>query len=276
NKNNVIGLVETYTEHWKQIFQIDYLDGNQTKDHVVVTSRLNSVDTSIKEIYTEKVESFNPHMDISDLFWAYASEGFRHFPVTDTNGILQGIVSLRDILKREYPDQEVMDWIRDNYPDSKPKLILPESISVGMIMTPHNDVSRLVTIDPDSTVMNAMYELYRTHDVGESKKIRVSALPVVTIDNQLIGIISYSDILKKFPFDPKLKVKNVMRPENQGITTIQMDDTLNNARRSMGDFRNLPVLNKDNLVVGMITDYELKKNLHPGYRRAKDAPVHLV
>ncbi|MGA0845859.1 MAG: IMP dehydrogenase [Luteolibacter sp.] len=94
-----------------------------------------------------------------------ARNGFSGFPVVDSAGVLEGMVTGRDVRYLERNDALVAD-----------------------VMTP---VDKLVTGPPDTSLEDARRILYRA---------RIEKLPLVYPDGKLAGLITGSDIEKRITF----------------------------------------------------------------------------
>jgi CBS domain-containing protein len=138
---------------------------------------------------------------------------------------------------------------------------------------------------PDNTLKEAA-NLLRIAQRGE-EKIGVKALPVLDASGNLIGILSIGDILKavhpaymdlmnlgSFAWDGMVetfaqkaagkKVKDIMTPK---VITVKEDSILMECVDHMlkNNVKRVPVLNKDNRVVGMLYErdvfYEITKSM---------------
>lgn len=138
-----------------------------------------------------------------------------------------------------------------------------------------------ITIMPDTSVTEAL-NLIRTR--------KVRRLPVIDRHGQLVGIVSYTDLLAVSPSPAtllsvwemrdlleKLKVDKIMTRE---VVTVAEDTPVEEAARIMADRRigGLPVL-RDHTVVGIITETDLFKTFlallggrRPGVRLAVTIP----
>lgn len=100
-------------------------------------------------------------------------QGFSGFPVIDANGLLQGMVTGRDV--------------RHDCPDD---------VKVADVMTPRE---RLVTAPPDISWEDARQMLY---------KHRIEKLPLMNADGKLAGLITGADIEKRITFTNAAKDPN--------------------------------------------------------------------
>ncbi len=125
---------------------------------------------------------------------------------------------------------------------------------VGTRMTPNP-----ITITPDISIAEAMERM---------KRENVRRFPVVDKDRNLIGLVSYTDLLYASPSSAtslsmweisyllaQVKVKEVMTKE---VITSTEDSTLEEAARLMVDNKvgSLPVL-RDGTLVGIITESDI-------------------
>jgi CBS domain-containing protein len=55
--------------------------------------------TAVSSIMSSDPDTFDPDLDVWDAAAWIAESGYRHLPVTDDDGVLLGVVSVRDLLK---------------------------------------------------------------------------------------------------------------------------------------------------------------------------------
>ena len=116
----------------------------------------------------------------------------------------------------------------------------------GMIRNP-------ITLTSDKTIGDAL-EIMR--------KYRVSGIPVIDINNKLVGILTNRDL--RFEPNKKLKVSDLMTKEN--LITAPMGTTLEKAEVILQRYKieKLPVVDKSGKLRGLITFKDiLKKKKHP-------------
>ena len=58
-----------------------------------------SLDTAVSEVMSDDPDIFDPDLDVWDAAAWIAESGYRHLPVVGDDGNLQGVVSIRDLLK---------------------------------------------------------------------------------------------------------------------------------------------------------------------------------
>jgi CBS domain-containing protein len=102
---------------------------------------------------------------------------FRHLPVVD-GGQLCGILSDKDLKSLSAHDLETA-YYADSEKDLNAKLL----DRVASLMNPN-----VFFVNPESSIVEAI-------DVMTDQK--VGAVPVVDLDNSLVGIVSYVDILRE-------------------------------------------------------------------------------
>jgi CBS domain-containing membrane protein len=120
------------------------------------------------------------------------------------------------------------------------------NLSVGTIMA--RDVQ---TVDPEDSLYRARMLMNRHH---------VKALPVVTADRQLVGIVSIADLFNLDVAD-LAKVSTVM---TSPVTAVDVDTPVADIIGLMTDrgLRHIPVLDATEHLVGIVTRAELIAVLH--------------
>jgi len=53
----------------------------------------------VREVMGVEPDTFDPDLDVWDAASWIAESGYRHLPVVDDEGVLRGVVSIRDLLK---------------------------------------------------------------------------------------------------------------------------------------------------------------------------------
>jgi CBS domain-containing protein/predicted CoA-binding protein len=129
----------------------------------------------VKERMTKNPATVKPEDGLQEAIWKMERGHFRHLPVVDEGGKLIGMLSDRDI-----------------------RLIRPSLAFVGkedaMVQLWSIAVQQAAVFDPikvkhDTTLKEAAELMLRWH---------VGGLPVVDEDGKLIGIITYTDLLREF------------------------------------------------------------------------------
>lgn len=68
----------------------------------------SSQDTQVKEIMSEKVAYVTPSRSLQECMALMTEKHFRHLPVLDDNGGVQGIISIGDLVKETISDQQFL------------------------------------------------------------------------------------------------------------------------------------------------------------------------
>ncbi len=126
---------------------------------------------------TGNVVTIDKNADISQAQEKMSKHHFRHLPVVDENNQLIGIVTDRDI-RSVLPSSH----LAEEHSPEKRKIFLTCRMKDIMTKNP-------VTISPLDTIQDALFLLHKKH---------FGALPVVTEQEKLIGIISVRDLLREF------------------------------------------------------------------------------
>jgi IMP dehydrogenase len=113
----------------------------------------------VSEYMTKKVDCLSPDNTVRDAIKSVKETGHDAFPVV-VDGKLVGIVSVHDLVGKD------------------------ENEKIGNIMTKRED---MIVAKPDANVMDVGRVMFRT---GFSK------LPVVDDDNNLVGIITNTDVIR--------------------------------------------------------------------------------
>lgn len=162
----------------------------QPADLVSVTSSeaellFSWVSRTVQEIMTEQVIQLTPQDNLAKAMQLMQEREFRHVPVTDEQGKLQGIVSDRDILRHLH--------FAGKRPLSKPEkfrahLFRVDPKFVNLELPLERIMTRKVThVLPSCTVFNAAEIL---------RKTKVSCLPVLDEQGKLRGIVTTTDLMR--------------------------------------------------------------------------------
>jgi len=138
----------------------------------------------VRQIMTRQVFSLSPQHDLAEAINLMQENKFRHIPIIDENGKLQGIISDRDILRHlHYAGKRPMGRqkkFRDHLFKVDPKFVNLK-MPLERIMT-----QKLTHISPDSSTYSAAETL---------RKSKVSCLPVADDQNNLLGIVTMTDLM---------------------------------------------------------------------------------
>ncbi|VDH03936.1 IMP dehydrogenase [Bergeyella zoohelcum] len=115
--------------------------------------------------------------------------------------------------------------------------------------------------------------LSKNHTLGEAKetmaRYKISGLPVVDEENNLIGIITNRDV--KYQEDLSVKVEHLMTKEN--LITSHKDTNLEEAKKILLENRveKLPIVDEKNKLVGLITIKDIDNQLeYPNANKDKN------
>ncbi len=131
----------------------------------------------IDKSMTRDIVTIRPDAGILEAKKLMASNGIRHLPVVDSDDVLVGIVTDRDI-RSALPSVLLP---KEELEAEKERL---SALRIKEIMTPNP-----MTISPTDTLEDAMILM---------QKMKVGAFPVVGQGGKLLGIISIRDLLRAF------------------------------------------------------------------------------
>jgi len=126
------------------------------------------------DLMTSNPKTIPDGASVADAIDVLEDLDVRHLPVVDSEGNLVGILS----------DRDLRPLATERDPESRVRLI---RTPVADLMT-----SGVVFVDPD-TELSEIIDLMLEHRIG--------AVPVVDGDGQLVGIVSYVDILREIVAD---------------------------------------------------------------------------
>lgn len=125
----------------------------------------------------------------------------------------------------------------------------------------------------ENGMISAPVTLSKNHTLGEAKetmaRYKISGLPVVDEENNLIGIITNRDV--KYQEDLSVKVEHLMTKEN--LITSHKDTNLEEAKKILLENRveKLPIVDEKNKLVGLITIKDIDNQLeYPNANKDKN------
>jgi CBS domain-containing protein len=124
-------------------------------------------------LHAKDIMTYDPHIlyldaKVSEAAKAFTESRFRHIPILNSNNRITGILSDRDFLR----ESEIAGVDREDFSEK----------SVEDIMTKH------VLSVHSNTEVHIMARIFF--------KERIGALPILSKENKLIGIVTRSDILR--------------------------------------------------------------------------------
>jgi len=131
--------------------------------------------TKVKERMSKNPETVKPEDGLKDAIWKMERGHFRHLPVVEDHGKLVGMLSDRDI-RLIQPSRAFVS--------KEDAMVQLWSIAVQQAA-----VFDPISVKPDTSLKEAAELMLRWH---------VGGLPVVEGDDMLVGIITYTDVLREF------------------------------------------------------------------------------
>jgi len=129
----------------------------------------------VKERMTRNPATVKPDDGLKDAIWKMERGHFRHLPVVDDGGKLIGILSDRDI-------RQIRPSLAFVNKDEAMVQMWSLSVQQAAVFDP-------VKVGPDTTLREAAELMLRWH---------VGGLPVVDNTDKLVGVITYTDLLREF------------------------------------------------------------------------------
>ena len=124
-----------------------------------------------KQILNAPVVSLSPTTSITEAWEIFRTRRFRHIPVLNGSGRIVGILSDRDVLRET-----------ENPFLSSPANVAPSAIQVQRVMTTH-----VLTAHPDVSIREIARVFFEE---------RIGAVPIVDGSEELVGIVTRSNILR--------------------------------------------------------------------------------
>lgn len=140
-----------------------------------VSGRRDKKAAKVKERMSKHPATVKPHDSLKDAIWKMEHGRFRHLPVVEDNGKLIGILTDRDI-RLIRPSLAFV-----NKDDA--------AVQLWSIAVQQAAVFDPVSVKPETTLKEAAELMLRWH---------VGGLPVVDDHEKVVGMITYTDILREF------------------------------------------------------------------------------
>ncbi len=178
----------------------------------------------VEVIARRPVVTATPTAKVIDALKIMASKGFRRLPIATTNGKLVGIVTAMDFMDY-FGGGEKFNLIVNRH-----GFRIYSAFSEGLEPIMTREVVRAYT---DETFIDVLSKMVR-YNVG--------AVPVVTRDERVFGIITEKDVVNHLA--EKITGKTVEEVMTSDVVTIGSDATLYDALKTMvsNGFRRLPVV----------------------------------
>ena len=129
----------------------------------------------VKYYMTPSPVTIKSHISIEEARQLLENYHFRHLPVVNEFGILQGMITDRD-LRSAFPSSVLGEEERENILDRVQNIPVVDIMSLNTVV-----LTTLSTLDD-------AFLLFEKRTVG--------ALPVVNERNQVVGILSFNDVMK--------------------------------------------------------------------------------
>jgi CBS domain-containing protein len=137
-----------------------------------------------QDLMTTEVVTVRPDLPVTTLARLLADRGISSAPVTDATGLLLGIVTEADLLRRLAGNEDAqVGWLQRLFGDTDrqaKQYARTHGMTARDVMT-----GDLVTVGPADTAARCAQAMEKHH---------IKRLPVVT-DGRLLGVISRSDLL---------------------------------------------------------------------------------
>lgn len=140
---------------------------------------------NVSDIMTRNATSVQPCTTVDEAARIMLANNFSGLPVLDENGLLVGVVSEGDLLRRSEigTEGEPAGWLK--------ALLQPASVAADYVATHSRHVSGVMThkpvfVTPTTPLAKAVEVMLHKH---------IKRLPVLE-DNRLVGIISRADLLR--------------------------------------------------------------------------------
>lgn len=134
---------------------------------------------TVSTIMTRDVQTLTPDDAFESVRTIFRNVAFHHLVVVNEHGELKGVLSDRDMMA------QIALWVDRNNGESFTDF-LPR-LSVGDVMT--RDV---ITVDSETPIDAASILLLEN---------RISCLPVIDIDQKVVGIVTWKDLLKYYVYE---------------------------------------------------------------------------
>jgi len=199
----------------------------------------------VEVIARRPVVTATPTTKVIDALKIMASRGFRRLPITSTNGKLVGIVTAMDFMDY-FGGGEKFNLIVNRH-----SFDVYSAFNEGLEPIMTRDVVKAYV---DETFIDVLSKMVR-YNVG--------AVPVVTRDEKVFGIITERDVVNHLA--EKITGKTVEEVMTKDVVTIGPSATLYDALKTMvsNGFRRLPVVD-DGELKGMLVAMDVVRFLGSG------------
>lgn len=141
----------------------------------VTAPRKDKKAVKVKERMTKNPSTVKPDDGLKDAIWKMEHGHFRHLPVVDEHGKLVGMLTDRDA-------RSIRPSLAFTSKEDAAVQLWSISVQQAAVFDP-------IHVKPDTTIREAAELMLRWH---------VGGLPVVEEHDRLVGMITYTDILREF------------------------------------------------------------------------------
>ncbi|MDN5916431.1 MAG: CBS domain-containing protein [Pseudonocardia sp.] len=218
---------------------------------------------TVADVMTRDVLYMSPTANIAILAHRLRAYGeLRVMPIVD-RGVLVGVVTRSDLLRRRTAGSRVLRSVRRAVGADRPAIEMPAAasprgagrigsrdpatLSVSDVMTGKG----LITVAPATPVDEAAEVILA---------FRFTAVPVVDIDDRLVGILSEADLMSgPLHGGRRTRARTVGEAMTREVEALGPDEPLARARSllSVRGFRVVPVVDADDVLVGVLSRSDL-------------------
>ncbi|HWP24494.1 MAG TPA: CBS domain-containing protein [Candidatus Binatia bacterium] len=155
--------------------ETEYLKHVPYAGAAVSAARKERKGVKVKEQMSKKPETVRPEDGLKDAIWKMERGHFRHLPVVDENDRLIGMLTDRDV-------RLIRPSLAFVSPEDAATQLWSISVQQAAVFDP-------ISVKPETPLKEAAELMLRWH---------VGGLPVVDDQQKLVGIITYTDILREF------------------------------------------------------------------------------
>lgn len=217
---------------------------------------------TVADVMTRDVLHMPPTANVAILAHRLRAYGeLRVMPIVD-RGVLVGVVTRSDLLRRRTTGSRVVRSVRRAVGADRPAIDMPAAAPRGAGRIGDRDIATLrvrevmtaeslVTVGPATPVDEAAEVLLA---------FRFTAVPVVDLDDRLVGILSEADLMSgPLRGGRRTRARSVGEAMTREVEALGPDEPLTRARALLSGrgFRVVPVVDDDDLLVGVISRSDL-------------------
>lgn len=218
---------------------------------------------TVADVMTRDVLYMSPTANVAILAHRLRAYGeLRVMPIVD-RGVLVGVVTRSDLLRRRTAGSRVLRSVRRVVGTDRPAIDMP------MAAAPRG-AGRIGDRDPttlrvrDVMTSDGLVTVGPATPVDEAAELilafRFTAVPVVDIDDRLVGILSEADLMSgPLHGGRRTRARSVDEAMTRDVEALGPDEPLTRARSllSARGFRVVPVVDAQDLLVGVVSRSDL-------------------